>query len=134
MRKNLEVCNGDRLRFEGVVSRFGWKNGYKGPLRTLLLRDVVFVEDGRDATGHLWFTCGKWSEELGVGDRIRFDARIDEYEKGYKGWREDVWDAPVERDYRLVRPTKIEKVTEGVEVIEGVEVTEGVVGGVVGKD
>jgi hypothetical protein len=30
------------------------------------------------------------------------------YEKGYKGYREDVYDAPVKTDYKLERPTKVE--------------------------
>jgi hypothetical protein len=31
-------------------------------------------------------------------------------EKGYKGYRNDVFDRPIEKDYRLSRPTKIKKI------------------------
>lgn len=33
-----------------------------------------------------------------------------ENEKGYKGYRNDVFDRPIEKDYRLSRPTKIKKI------------------------
>lgn len=32
------------------------------------------------------------------------------YEKGYKGHKDDVLNRPIERDYRLSRPTKIKKI------------------------
>lgn len=37
-------------------------------------------------------------------------ARVSIYEKGYKGYRNDVFDRPIEKDYRLSRPTKIKKI------------------------
>lgn len=33
-----------------------------------------------------------------------------DYEKGYKGHKDDVLNRPIERDYRLSRPTKIKKI------------------------
>ena len=36
------------------------------------------------------------------------DACVTAYMKGYKGRRDDVFEAPIERDYQLSRPTKIE--------------------------
>ena len=35
-------------------------------------------------------------------------ARVTTYEKGYKGYRDDVYDSPVKTDYKLERPTKVE--------------------------
>ena len=41
-------------------------------------------------------------------DIIAFQARVTAYEKGYKGYRKDVY-KPIEIDYRLSNPTKISK-------------------------
>ena len=38
-----------------------------------------------------------------------FHARVTCYEKGYKGYREDVY-KPMKIDYRLSNPTKISKI------------------------
>ena len=39
-------------------------------------------------------------------DVIAFQARVTAYEKGYKGYRKDVY-KPIEIDYRLSNPTKL---------------------------
>jgi hypothetical protein len=57
-------------------------------------------------TDHLWFTTGKWSAGLAVGDIFEFEARVADYIKGYQGRRE-VFDAPVSRDWKLQRPTQV---------------------------
>jgi hypothetical protein len=44
--------------------------------------------------------------DLQIGDVISFQARVTAYEKGYKGYRDDVY-KPIEIDYRLSNPTKI---------------------------
>lgn len=41
---------------------------------------------------------------------VEFCARVSAYEKGYKGHKDDVLNRPIERDYRLSRPTKIKKI------------------------
>lgn len=58
-------------------------------------------------TDHLWFTTGKWSAGVRAGDVIEFDARADEYIKGYHGRRDLPDAAPIEQDWRLTRPTKV---------------------------
>ena len=45
-----------------------------------------------------------------AGDVVEFEARVTPYEKGYKGGREYVY-KPVTIDYKLSRPTKVEKIT-----------------------
>jgi hypothetical protein len=49
---------------------------------------------------------------LKPGDVIQFEGRVDTYIKGYRGYRDDVYDAPIEEDYRLVYPTKFKKIIE----------------------
>jgi hypothetical protein len=95
------------------VERFGIKRSYGREKGTLLLRDVRTI-DGDLVADHLWFTRGKWSEEITIGDRIAFDARATEYQKGYAG---DRWDVIAERGFgastshRLSNPTHVEILT-----------------------
>lgn len=105
-RQELRQLDGQRFRCAAVVERFGTMAGYRGPVQTILLKEVIEAGTRRKLTDHLWFRAGKWTMELRPGDVVEFDARVGDYEKGYKGRRE-VYDAPVRRDWRLERPTKI---------------------------
>lgn len=108
MRKKLKQKGFDeRHTFTGTFERFGIKRGYKGPVETVLLVDI-FDSNGKKMTDHLWFnkTKGFASLDLKEGDIIQFDARVAACEKGYKGYREDVY-APIKTDYKLSYPTKI---------------------------
>jgi hypothetical protein len=95
------------------VERFGIKRSHGHEKSTLLLRDVRTL-DGDLVADHLWFTRGKWSEEIAIGDRIAFDARATAYQKGYAG---DRWDVIAERGFggsashRLSNPTHVEILT-----------------------
>lgn len=112
MRKELrEIGKEERHRFTAVFERTGWKSGYKRDLQTVLLLDVRM--DDRPICDHLWFNMTKGFREAGLkqGDKVEFMARVSSYEKGYKGWRDDVF-KPIERDYRLSFPTKIKKITD----------------------
>lgn len=115
-RKKLARLNGTRQRFIGTFERFGTKNGYKGPEPTVLLIDVKDGSTGKVVTDHLWFnlTKGFAALELQKGDKIAFDARVTEYEKGYKGrdWERQL-EAPISSDYKLSFPTKIELIARG---------------------
>jgi hypothetical protein len=71
------------------------------------MRNVVDAGTAAPLAEHLWFTCGKWSFGLAPGDVVEFDARVGDYVKGYQGRREDVYDVPVSRDWKLQRPTKV---------------------------
>lgn len=110
MRKELEKINGKRVRFKAIVERFGTKNNWHGfPEKTILLKDVVFIETGEMATDHIWFTVGKTIDALCLseGDIISFDARIGDYVKGYVNHRRGIDDRQV--DYKLNRPTNFRK-------------------------
>lgn len=106
MRKELKIIGSrERHVFTATFIRFGFRDGYKGPVKTILLQDVLL--DGKIVTDHLWFdlTKGFESADLLPGDVVEFCARVSIYEKGYKGYRNDVFDRPIEKDYRLSRPT-----------------------------
>ena len=107
MRRKLKKHLGRRLRFTATVERFGTKNHYiYDNVKTILLKNICLGKT--QICEHLWFACGKWSQHLKEGDTFSFDARVGSYEKGYKGYRDDVYDRPIQTDYRLERPTKIE--------------------------
>ena len=112
MRTKLQQIEDERNTFMGVFNRFGEKNGYKSILRTVLLKDIK-NKDGEIVTNHLWFNLTKGFNKLDMkqGDIIQFNARVKEYEKGYKGYREDVY-KPLEINYRLSHPTKLSKITQ----------------------
>ena len=111
MRKALAARNGDRFEVIATVRRFGSRRGWKGrDERTILLVDLFDADAASELCDHLWFKLGQWAEGLAVDDRIRFEARVSTYDKGYRGHREDAWDAPPPAtDWRLERPTKVEK-------------------------
>jgi hypothetical protein len=117
MREELAKIAGQRRRFEAVFERFGKKTGYKCELTTILLKDVRDLASGRIVTDHLWFTDGKRFQTLQLqpGDHVRFEARVTEYLKGYRGRQdEDEPDyKPVQTDFRLSFPTKMMKWTSG---------------------
>ena len=111
MRRALKSLEGVRTAFRGTVVQFGMKSGYTGQdLPTLMLKDVM-DGTGNVVTDHLWLSIGKQLAALHLqrGDVIAFQARVTAYEKGYKGYREDVY-KPIEIDYRLSNPTKITKI------------------------
>lgn len=96
--------------FTATFVRLGFRNGYIGPVKTMLLQDVTL--DSKIVSDHLWFdlTKGFSDADLSPGDVVEFCARVSAYEKGYKGHKDDVLNRPIERDYRLSRPTKIKKI------------------------
>ncbi len=100
--------NTERHTFTATFVRFGTKHGWQVPERTVLLSNVKLGTE--TVADHLWFTCGKtWDQlDLQAGDSVQFDARVGKYQKGYQGYREDVY-KPRMTDYRLERPTKASK-------------------------
>lgn len=111
-RKLKEIGEKERHNFIGEVVRFGWKNGWMGSERTILLKDIRLC-DGI-VCDHIWFKVGKQFERLALqpGDKVAFSARVSEYWKGYKGRRWDVFGKPIEKDYRLSFPTQLRKLTD----------------------
>ncbi len=110
MRQALKTLDGQRQTFTGTIERFGNKNDFGHIKLTLLLKDVKDSE-GNVVTDHLWFNLTKGFSKIGLqtGDIVQFDARVKEYLKGYMGHREDVFDKPIQRDYKLSHPTKIKR-------------------------
>ncbi|OED34513.1 hypothetical protein AB832_07390 [Flavobacteriaceae bacterium (ex Bugula neritina AB1)] len=95
------------MRFIATVERFGEKSSFRGaPKPTVLLKNVCILGTDKVVTDHLWFTKGKSWNGAVAGCTVEFDARVGQYEKGYKGYRDDVYN-PVSLDYRLERPTKV---------------------------
>jgi hypothetical protein len=102
MRDSLAVLGNVRSTFTGTFERRGCKASFRH--QTVLLLDI------RDSGGvlvadHLWFNRAKGFCALGnlrPRDVLRFDARVREYKKGYRGRRAT--------DYKLSYPTKIVRV------------------------
>lgn len=111
MRKELAKIKEVRATFTGTYIRTGSKASYKYTAPTLLLQNVK-DSTGKVVTDHLWcnFTKGFAALGLKYGDLVQFDARVKPYTKGYQGRRDDVYDKPVELDYKLSHPTKLSKV------------------------
>ncbi len=115
MRKALEALGSDeRHTFTGVFERFGKKKAFKGGyLTTILLLDIRY--QGNQVTEHLWFNSTKQFDKANLekGDVVQFDARVEMYEKGYAGWRDEDWvdHHPIEDDYKLARPTKVKVIS-----------------------
>lgn len=99
--RQLGALYGRRNRFSGTFVRDGLKGAYRGPGydETVLLKDIR-DEYGNIVADHLWFNKTKGFEELFLieGEIVSFDARVDDYLKGYK---KDGY------DYKLSRPTKV---------------------------
>jgi hypothetical protein len=111
MRQELRKMNDVRATFRGTFVRYGTKTNWHGyPEKTILLKDIKDTS-GKVVTDHLWFNCTLGFQKLALNenDEVVFDARVKDYIKGYRGYREDVYDKPVEVDYRLSHPTKIHK-------------------------
>jgi len=106
-RKALGKNEGERSLYTGEFIRTGIKHGFKGDIKTVLLKDVK-DENGQLVTDHLWFNMTKGFEaaNLDPGDIVEFRGKVEKYIKGYQGRREEVYKPP-EADYKLSRPTKV---------------------------
>ena len=115
MRKKMKKISEDiRATYSGIFKRFGSKNGYKGPVETVLLLDVK-DSDGNIIADHLWFnkTKGFASLNLQEGDVVQFDARVKEYIKGYFGYDFITQlENPPRKDYKLSHPTKLKIISK----------------------
>lgn len=110
IRKALGANEGERSVYTGEFVRTGTKHGFKGDVKTVLLKDVK-DETGQIVTDHLWFNMTKGFEQANLqpGDIVEFRGKVERYIKGYKGYREDIY-KPLEDDYKLSRPTKVKKI------------------------
>ena len=108
MRKKLAEDEGQRKTFRGVFSRFGKKKNFKGYSETtVLLSNVIDVEQKVVVTDHTWFSLTKGFEEIKLeeGMIVEFEARIKAYTKGYVNKRYGF--NQQKTDYKLSHPTKI---------------------------
>lgn len=114
MRAKLGKYFGERRTFQGVFKRFGSKSDYKGPVKTILIVNLVDFVTKKVLTDHIWFTCGKQFDRLDLreDDVVRFDARVTKYLKGYQGRNEFGEEGFQELDYRLSYPSNVTNVTE----------------------
>lgn len=110
MRKELAQLEGLRQTFTGTFVKTGIKHSFGHPKQTLLFQDVK-DPSGKIVTDHLWFNLTKGFAKLNLveKDEVEFDARVKQYEKGYKGFREDVY-CPIRNDYKLSHPTNAKKI------------------------
>lgn len=82
MREELRTIGSKgRHVFTATFVRFGFRNGYIGPVKTMLLQDVTL--DSKIVSDHLWFdlTKGFSDADLSPGDVVEFCARVSAYEK-----------------------------------------------------
>ena len=115
MRTELKKLNELRKRFKGKVESFGTKSGFKYPLPTILLTDVIMLATNKKVSDHCWLNFTKQFGDLDLkeGDIVEFDARVKEYTKGYMG--DDgilEFEHPVSPDYKLSHPNKIRKINK----------------------
>lgn len=110
VRTELRKYQEQRFKIKGVVSRFGKKSAFKGrELDTILFINIVKASDDSFLTDHIWFTKGKWAENLQVNDVVEFDVRVKTYEKGYKGYREFIeFEKPIVKDWKFSHPSNVQ--------------------------
>lgn len=116
MREELQKRNGQRGEFTAVFDRYGRATvkipniyGRRQPrsmeVVTLLFK-AVRDSTGQIVTDHLWFkSCKQWAR-LGLksGDKVKFEARVNPYVKGYVGRYGE--GSERETDFKLAFPTK----------------------------
>jgi hypothetical protein len=110
MREALKDRVGRRGEFTAQFKRRGVAASGWGIKVTMLFIDVR-DEAGTVVADHIWFKMGKQMDELKLepGDRIRFMATVDTYQKRNK---DDAWDDDEPRhvtDFRLVHPSNVRR-------------------------
>jgi hypothetical protein len=110
MRKELGASENVRATFTATFIRFGSKHQHQGTTATTLLFQEIKNDAGITVADHLWFTMTRGFEDcrLQPGDRIRFEARIKSYSKGYRGFQKAL-QTKTNYDYKLSHPTRIIK-------------------------
>jgi len=108
MRRQLANQAGERKKFHAVFARFGKKTNFLGHSEeTILLKNVVDLENQQIVADHIWFTYTKSFQKLRLeeGIRITFEARIKRYVKGYINRKYKIDHR--QEDFKLSHPTKI---------------------------
>jgi phosphoribulokinase len=108
MRRALAEQDGERKKFQAIFVKFGRKTNYRGHSEeTVLLKNIIDVENKKIVADHLWFTYTKNFQQVPMtdGSHIEFEARIKKYNKGYINRRYKIDNRTT--DYKLSHPTKI---------------------------
>lgn len=111
MRKKLAEQAGVRKRFKATFARLGKKRNYNGYSEdTILLQNVCEANTLRTVADHVWFSYSKAFEKINLteGVVLEFDARIQEYSKGYVNKLYGMNTRTI--DFKLSHPTKVKKV------------------------
>ena len=91
MRERLKQIEDIRKTFSATFKRYGTKTSWRGfSEKTVLLIDVK-DENEKIVADHIWFSNTKGFQKIGEmkeGDKIRFDARVKDYVKGFVKERE----------------------------------------------
>jgi hypothetical protein len=108
MRVTLGKSEGDRRKFAGTFVKMGKKISYHGyNEETVLLRDIVDIEENKIVAHHVWFAYTKTFQKLSLeqGVCVEFEARVKKYTKGFVNSRYKIDNRTM--DYKLSHPTKI---------------------------
>jgi len=108
MRTELKNQEGTRKKFEAVFVKFGKKINYLGySEETVLLKNILDIEQKKIVADHVWFTYTKNFQLIALveGIHIQFEARVKKYNKGYVNSRYKI--NKKSTDYKLSHPTKI---------------------------
>ena len=121
IRAELAPYLGQRRKFYATFSHYGKRRlRYRAPwgLAERMVDTLLFVdvrnEWGRYLCDHVWFTSSLTLQRVGLeaGDTVSFVATVDSYTK------RDRWANEYSRieDYKLCRPSMLEKVRAPLEV------------------
>lgn len=110
VRTKLERIDDERDSFYGVFKRCGRASNGK---LTVLMTDIR-NKHGNLVADHIWFNLTKGFKDIGFmspGEMLRFDARVKQYEKGYKGQKDEVLarNGGIKQDYKLSHPSQIKR-------------------------
>ncbi len=108
MRTKLQAQEGQRKKFQAVFVRFGKKVNFRGlSEETILLKNIIDLEDQRLVSDHAWFSYTKAFQKVKLepDTLVEFEARVKKYNKGYVNKRYGI--NRTTTDYRLSHPSKI---------------------------
>lgn len=111
VRLELAPYFGTTHRFRGTIADFDSYRTEGTHQETLVLVDLVETDRGSSVADHLWmdYDAPLRRSDPKVGDTIEFDARVELYEKGYRGRdRQMRIRKPICVDFHLVDPKNVE--------------------------
>src|SRR5213592_2948954 len=111
----LKRALGQHITVVGIYARTGIRRSRRRVYTTVLIRHVCDAKTGAPLAEQLWFNRGNsWRQvRLEPGDRVRFQARVIEYRRGY--WGPD----PIRRTYDPPRLDYCLTPPHGLTVVSG---------------